>query len=87
MIWYLRFDPLLNVLHPQMDNERELPIDKWSHMRQKTLVGKLVKSPDLGSGVLWVRFPLEVQQSFELALGQWLPTEEASLMVGPVGCD
>ena len=30
----LRFDPLPNVLHPQMDNERELPIDKWPHMRQ-----------------------------------------------------
>jgi hypothetical protein len=24
----LRFDPLPNVLHPQMDIERELPIDK-----------------------------------------------------------
>ena len=30
----LRFDPLPNVLHPQMDNKRELPIDKWSHTRQ-----------------------------------------------------
>ncbi len=49
MIWYLRFDPLPNVLHPQMDTKRELPIDKWSHTRQNARVVELADTLDLGS--------------------------------------